>query len=448
MIRRVLLLGSTGQDKARVAERVKERGARLERSVEFVDYENTYLKPKTKSLAAYLAKDPYDQASIWLDAWDDFSPARDPDPMRETDVFLLIVHGCVVTAFYGTSQALDVHRICVDFQPDLIVTLTDDVYNLWWRAESRSPSALHSGHPTLEHLLMARRVEAMIGDRIAATSSRMLHQRVRNILLPVNHPVEVLENLIFYDAKPVYLSFPISGPRRWLDSNSEEDRHTGKKLADVINDFHRLANQSQRMSKHLAYISPLAIDELPLVRVAQGVLDELPHEEQRQLDSEREKRRDEPKRTFEFDPGHHRWQVQDLWPDTRLLASGVAARPLELEQAINIRGLIKTDISWRDNRLVIHSDCLVVFCPVMPRVDGSHRMSGGVKEELERASGIVTPCYVYQNPELDPTGVFDSYVGKPGSMGASPKHESIYVVETLDELFGAVTGHLSPSRFN
>ena len=93
--------------------------------------------------------------------------------------------GYTAATFEGITARwiLDVNEVA-SFRPHLIVTLIADVYDMWWRTESRAAGEAWKGRPTLEQLLLARRFEVAIGDQLALASAT----NPRHIVLAVGHP--------------------------------------------------------------------------------------------------------------------------------------------------------------------------------------------------------------------------------------------------------------------
>lgn len=215
----------------------------------------------------------------------------------------------------------------------------------------------------------------------------------------------------------MYLSFPISAPRRLLVDGDADDKRIGEELVIAINDFHHAALQSQRGRKRLAYISPLAVDELPLA-------------------SSTEQAVKADKSEVDFDIFQQCWPVSDLWPEAELLAANRSrgeAFPIEL--ADKVRGLVQTDVPWRDSRLALQSKCIAVFSPCVPQVGGPAQIARGVRTEILLAAKLDIPCFVYQDPRLDPTGTWEKWLGSRGSMGEDIVQKNVINVSSQDELF-------------
>lgn len=320
----------------------------------------------------------------------------------------------VVSDVYGARSVVDISQLAKDFKPTLIITLIDDVYSAWWRTEARAKAnSVIGGNPSFEQLVMARRSEMMLGDMLALQSD--VEPMCRHVVLAVHHPTDTLWNLVANDAHAIYLSFPISQPRRLLGEGDLEGQQ-------AINAYHHEILRRQIDNPTLAFISPLAIDELPFAEVLK-------------------RGRQPPGGTITFDwqdrvfavasrREAERWSPSELWGDSTVLLSGPAPEPIPIDLPASdstdskpsyedVVGLLKTDVSWRDYRLVSQSAALAVFCPVMK---GSTDLSSGVRMEVEQATTHHIPSFVYQNSEWDPHGLVEKALqADAGAMAVNPQ---------------------------
>ena len=392
MHQRILLLGTTGIKKKSIAENVKNvLNSDYGHNIQIIDFEKEYFKKTNdyRNMSGFLTIEKNWQHLIWNDAWKMFSADLEGE-LKNTPI-ILILHGAYVNEGYGVRSFIDFNYICKDFQPSLIVTLIDDIYNMWWRTEAHADGDNIKGRPSIEQLLMARRTEITIGDLIAYQNS--LTKPARHIVCSVNHPVGNILKLVLFNAKVAYLSFPISEPRK-LSRNGDNS------FIDAINCFHNSA--LNRNSNKVIYISPLAIDELPLCTVANPVIQNIEQEKNEiekafSLDKERKKEElkklaNSEKSTIVFDRSK-RWPLSDLWKNSDLLCDNAPKVPTTIEipasQLHNICGIIKTDIGWRDYKLVDQADALSIFCPIPP---GREEVTRGVMGEWQKAMAKSTPC--------------------------------------------------------
>lgn len=419
MHKRILALGITGTNKVRALEKcaadLEKLGHRTS-DIRVVDFEKEFLSKNHnfRTLPAFLAKPAQEQADIWDESWERCQKSFDG---RTT---LLSLHGTIVRDDFGVRIAMNTERVANDFEPTVIVTLIDDLHLCWGRTEKRANKEVSRGRPTFEQLLMARRVEAILGDQVARYA-RTRDRNPRHVMIAVQHPVQSLTNLVVSEhAKVIYLSFPISAPVE-LSSHADVAKRTeGDKVIQAINAFHHLANACQQKHKNLVMISPLAIDELPFANAA---------------------RQNSHSESFSFDLTKYRWSVNALWSNAELLSDLVLDNIMTIAPAKSaevVAGLLETDIGWRDFRLVEQADYLACYSPVVPRTDGSWKISRGVHAELKKAVARNIPSYVYQEPTFDPQGVWAKTIPLPGSMGNDPEHLIIENKTSLDALFDSI----------
>ncbi len=411
--KRVLLLGATGLRKRQIAERLSDWTSRnLGHNFRIIDFEKEYLTNpdrRRQPLASFLAMPVTQQHDEWKRAWDELEQDILTDDADENRI--LLVHASLVRGDYGVRCACHVDRIA-SFGPDTTVTLIDDVHNLWWQTEARAHGEYHRGRPTLEQLIMARRCEQLIGDMI----SLQARPASRHLVLATLHPVSTLANYIFTGSKVVYLSFPITRPREMRQGGDSRG-------IDAVNHFVQTAYDAQRSSPQCVFVNPLSIDELQMEQAFSA-------EDCQTTITEG----DEQVQAVRFNLSE-RWSLDQLWEQDDCLSPGPIReqdrKPLPKSQLEDALGLIRTDVGWRDFRLVMQADALAVFSPVMAR----DRLSRGVKAEIRAASAQATPVYVYQDPDLDPNEKFLEWLGTAGIMKVDVPQQWVTRVDSLDELF-------------
>jgi len=409
---RVVLLGPTGIDKHELADRLKVWCQQnLGRSFTIVDFEKEYLTNSSKGgepLSVFLARSMKEQQEKWKRAWDILVKEGLTNDNPEDRI--LVVHGTIVRGNYGVRCPCDLQRLA-GFNADVVITLIDDVYNLWWRTEARAYQEYSRGRPTLEQLIMTRRTEQLLGDMIA------FHREypARHLVLPVAHPTSTLGRYIYTCTRAVYLSFPISRPREMLEKENSKDG------IDAVNNFLKFMYNHEHECPGMAFINPLGIDELPLLRC-------LP-KQPLTICQDPEAKEIKP---VEFDLGS-RWPIEAFWNPNECLSCSPPPekrRPFDVKQLSDASGLILTDVSWRDFRFVMQARALVAFNPVMRR----DRLSRGVEAEILAAVTDMKRVYIYQDQKLDPDNKLAEWIGTPGTMSADIRHQWIKVVESLDEI--------------
>jgi hypothetical protein len=165
-----------------------------------------------------------------------------------------------------------------------------------------------------------------------------------------------------------------------------------------------------------SFISPLAIDELPIV-----------FKRMRAVDAAED---------LEFDCTNERWNLEKLWgnPELPILPSLTGSRRFPKAQIDSAAGTIRTDVGWRDRRLVLQSESLAIVCPKPPNED---RITRGVNEEIQTAVPLGIICNIWQKPEWDPKDFVGTRFPAAGSMGIGQTEASVQKMKTLQDLIRA-----------
>jgi len=373
--KRILFLGPTGVDKATAAQRLSKHLERRGHGLRFVDFENEFLKnePGVRSWTHFLAQDMPLQTSTWRRAWEAFAKTL------TSETTILGLHATYVSSVLGLRFPIHIPSICSDFNPTLIISLIDDVYGMWHRTETRAAGRDDKGRPSFEQLLVARRAEQTMGDLISSHSSPM----AKHVLCATGNTLDALANLIIFDADVTYLSFPISAPRR-LEKAGDTS------FMELINEAHHLAAAEMQRDHSRCFISPLAIDELPIV---------FRHEEQAA---------DGGPDTVRFNCATDRWRLDQLWGTNDIVISPPDNKDIEYPktQISNASVSIRTDVGWRDRRLVMQSESLAIVCPKPPKED---RITKGVADEIETAVLLGTVAAIGKSR----SGIVGIMLGKP-----------------------------------
>jgi hypothetical protein len=277
---------------------------------------------------------------------------------------------------------------------------------MWTRTEERAAGQEIKGRPNFEQLLVARRAELLLGDVILSHTG---NSEAKHILCAAGNNLDAFINLLVFNAKVTYLSFPISAPRELEASGDTSFR-------DIIDTAHRLASAEMSSQRTRAFISPLAIDELPIVFKSKSAA--------------------EDSTEIVFDCENERWNLARLWgnPDLVILPSLTGARKFPISQVESASGAIRMDVGWRDRRLVLQSDTLAIVCPKPP---GEDRITRGVNEEIQTAVPLGIMCNLWQNPEWDNADFVGKTFPPAGSMGIGQTQASVQKLDTLEELIRA-----------
>lgn len=418
MAQKILILGITGVDKkvaiANLLDYFKKRRPKEDFPIT-VDFENDYLK-KRVPLHDFLSEKEHIQWMYWKEAWQKFI---EDYPNPEKDI-ILTLHGVIASRMYGFRIPIN-YGCLQEWKPTKVVTLIDDVYLNWFRTEKRARELDWRGRPTIEQLLMARRAETAVGDSIVRYCGP--DKYARNPMVAVRHPARVLYRLLYgpEDLKPIYLSFPISGPR-------ELEAKGSRAGIDEVNGFMRRAAQFEKENPGACCFCPLTIDELPLQRLLGDF-----------KESEADPKR-EPIKMNVHELLSRRWNVRDFWGEETLLCDDeyfqdavfedIVLKPEKIEDVL---GLIRTDVGYRDFRLVIQSQRLAIF---NPRFRDGEEISRGVEAEWECAKQHAIPCHVYQDEKYDKEHLTKARIeGREGALGHNPRQEFGKVHPDLETLF-------------
>jgi hypothetical protein len=245
----------------------------------------------------------------------------------------------------------------------------------------------------------------LLGDVILSHTG---NNNARHILCATGNNLDALVNLIVFDSKVTYLSFPISAPRE-MQADGDDS------FIKVINEAHRLAAREMIENRTRSFISPLAIDELPIVFKFKNAADGATE--------------------LDFNCETERWDLEDLWgPEAVILPCLTGVLRFPMEQIDNAESSIRTDVGWRDRRLVLQSDSLAIVCPKPPRED---RITRGVNEEIQTAVPLGIMCYIWQKPEWDKNDFVGTIFPRAGSMGMGQTQAVVQKVATLNDLIKA-----------
>lgn len=402
--KRILVLGTTGVDKRTAIDKLiahHKIAAAGQESPTVVHFEHEFVNKEEVEVHNFLDDREHSQRATWRRAWGQFRRRLKTD-LRDRDV-ILALHGVLARSLYGVRSPVNLDDLR-EFRPTRIVTLIDDAYIMWWRTETRAGGQDYKGRPTLEQLVAARRAELFFGDIVAKVCET--DQQLRNYMLAVRHPARTLHRLLFppEEAIFVYLSFPISGPRRWLAKSKP-------KGIEEVNLFLKQAADFERANPQVACFCPLAIDELPLSTIAER-----------------------PKKGTATFPLYRRWNVRDFWQDDELLCNDATLPDkisLDSRQVANAFGMITTDVALRDYRLVMQSRRLAIFNPWF---DG--KKSGGVDNEIACAMDSRIPMHIFQDKRHDQTGQARAELRpRESSLGQRPGHQYVTFHNSLTALF-------------
>lgn len=465
MAKRVLLLGIPGVQKTAAANHLAASLREINHNFDVVNFERDFLR-LTDSVrrASFLNSSFSVQCDKWSAGWKQLKASLDPSKN-----YILSMHGCYISKHYGARCVFNPGIIAEDFSPSVIFTLITDIYDAWSVTHSTACKMELKGDPSLSQLLMARRTELLVGDQIAnATNSHKNLDVIepngkdsavsQSLFLSVYHPLQTFTNAVTApDGFRVgYLSFPITQPR---ELEAQGDNRAREEISRFVWDAYQL----QHKKKNLVIQCPLTIDELPFMYSLQEQHSKKFKEEiERELANRRQdknvssseysdldeetkekiKEKINKKIQLEFNRDDARWSLKELFHDETLLSS--QKNPLELffaDQFMEVKGLIKSDVTLRDYRLVDQADFLAVFNPI---IDPTRtEMARSVAEEITRALNLEIPVFLFQDKKYDP----NNYVLKQlkiapdagGTMENEARRQLIIPCNDKEELLSKIT---------
>jgi hypothetical protein len=367
---RILILGATGVDKKNVLQLLKEwqqEGIAPATDIKFYDFEQDFISHFIEEFYEYLDGKEQHQREYWSNAWDLFCG----NISKETNV-VLSMHAMLARPLFTNRSPLLLRKIA-ELNFTHIITLIDDIYDMWYRTEFRAEKAAGPLQPTLADLMETRRAETLLGDLIANNISTNEHP-VMNFLLAMKHPQKTLTSILSGEKIPkkrIYVSHPISAPRKMA---SEGD------LSGInqVNEWLAKISEADKAATDSVFFYPLTIDELPLRSLAN-----IDPEEQNEVLFER-------KLT---------WNLTSFFGDRPLLCN-YNSLPNEInlktEQVNLIEGMLKSDVRFRDFRLVAQSRRLLVLNPWY-----ENRRPRGVREEIDCALKHNCIVHIWQDPNHD-----------------------------------------------
>lgn len=344
----------------------------------FVPKSFSHLASSQQVISALQLPKPY-LKDCWLKAVTDLLGETSTDQ----DVFL-----CAHTVFLHqqTREFFCIlnSQLLKDWKPDIIITLIDDIEHCLDRlkmtgqmfsSDTYTYTGLQGVQNAIHNMRLLydwRSIELLSAERLAADIE------VPHFCMAVKHPIETFASLIYKTHQPViYISHPISEPRRRLAAGSQKDFDQFTK---------ELENVCMLLRNHMTLIEPTTIDEFRLRRhvKADGSRKKtlyLPIYEQRWPVTSRPlwKRpvtiTDNP-----VDPGNH-FDESVLAPNPSTDSLGDSKESADLNIATILLdvmvGAVTQQIDTRDHKLVEQCDGLVVLRPLY-----AGNASSGVEEEI------------------------------------------------------------------
>ncbi len=262
------------------------------------------------------------------------------------------------------------------FQPDVVVTLIDDVHDIWSRVVARDRTRHSGSYLRLREILDWRSCETLLCDKAADYFTKELGKKCENVVVAVKSPAIMLFRLLFKASRPrIYASYPITHTRHHAQRRAEIDQYR--------NNLH----------ERFAVFDPLAIDEKvsAIVFECEHGKDSLKGALPATVDSAT---------TIQVD----RTGENCRWPLSRtdlLLAYDASAYPVELSAAEVHEASQDVDrqIRARDFRFISQADAVAAY---KPWYKGS--ISQGVTQELSHAMQAGKGTFQLQPPDRSSFG--------------------------------------------
>ncbi|MBA7558908.1 hypothetical protein ES695_10160 [Candidatus Atribacteria bacterium 1244-E10-H5-B2] len=395
MVRRVIFTGQPGIKTNKVCEDFISQASPFakERPEPFIlkiknEMKNIYLKEQKKAdspivwIREILMLPTPALCDLWEKAFKSVLKKIEDEENKSKDI-LITLHACFYLHYTVEYLSPVKTELLKRFQPDLFITLIDDIYDIYDRLRCRdqifNPSYGGATKPVgaileLMRILDWRSKEIMMARHFANELN------VPHYVFAVKHSYDTLYKLIFEDELKFYISHPISEVRR-LQKRGEK-----RKANQMIRAIHRLENKSS--SKFVCFL-PTTIDEL---RIQKEKRDGQTIVYMPKLMPRWDSKKYQDPIDLLFIPPLKR-KIDPLWGKK---AESSREFHLLLEALSNH---IEVQVSSRDHKLVEQSDFLFVYRPCF-----NGNISGGVLKEIQyyiklTGSRSVKNCFIYMPTE-------------------------------------------------
>ena len=275
---------------------------------------------------------------------------------------------------------------CVDwdlvmqFRPTIIITLIDDIYDVWQRVNDREKKLKTDSYFELSEILSWRTAEITAAETLAKNLfvnpethsitpeilrelqssqfrrlAQLLGKALPHFVFAVKHPISSLYQLLFRrDVLTLYTAFPITATR-----------HDSKRVHE-INSFRKVLHEN------FTVFDPVTIDELRFEKT-------------------------------KFDKGSleltQRWDICTEWYTSIIQETSISENPFKNIAPRKLLTDIKAQLVARDIRLVCQSRCL---CGYRPFYGAREYISSGMDAELRVANEEMKHVAVF-HPKEDRT---------------------------------------------
>jgi hypothetical protein len=390
---RALLAGQTGISKSTALARLIEAATRAERlKLRAEDFGVAEVEKYIPAFHEYLVvKASRYQRRRWHEGW---MAAREAIKRSRFQILGAHLMCCFEGRFFSPVRPADL----LGFDPDVIVTLIDDCYDVSARIDAAAQAMGIAYHFRLREILSWRHVETAMATQLQSIVNQSRHSKAvergqdrwrpcRHFILPVKHDPYVLLNLLlqFDELARTYMSFPISSVRGSREAVREINAYRTA-VSDVAIAF-----------------DPLCMDERVL-------LQDLPREGDRVV----------------LDPSS-RWQVR---PGLGPPASG---KPMLLDasEVLEVHAIIDDMIEERDFRLIDQASSIFAYRPWWGRRSS---VSSGMQAELYYARDNAGVRIFMFDPERDHGDERAAFAVRPPQGHVETRDEGLaHLVDRLAE---------------
>jgi hypothetical protein len=326
---------------------------------------------------------------------------KEMNEVRKTNpsqLFFINLHACY---FHNRTQEyislINVNKVKEKLNPDFVVTLIDDVYDIYHRLkrpgglfsrEIRTPSSMIMRYV---RLLDWRSKEIMMSKFIAQQFSEVDENQImvkecKHYVFAVKHSFDTLYKLVYehQNCKRVYLSHAISEVRRLEEAKKDEDV---RKIKEEIQEI------SNNLSDTFTTFLPTTIDEFR-INLLEDKENKPPKDYLPVLKPRWESNTSSENSLYNISGFNN---VNKLFQHDAIEDKGKRVKELLGALIINI----KDQITTRDYSLVEQSDVLVIYRPLY-----NGNPSGSVQEEFDYYTKVSSfkknevLCFIYC-PEKD-----------------------------------------------
>lgn len=347
---RVIFAGHTGLNKIRMIEVLAKQcipsgipknldDHRVEGLIRIYDTDKEIVKHlRLGSITPFI--DSFDlerQQNVWRQIFGKIM--ADSENLR--DVFILAHF-----AYFRFGRFFSLHDLSLlkkTFKPDLLVTLTDDIFHVWGEIVRREERKKTGSYLRLREILSWRSAELVVADMVADILG------VKNMYIAMKHPTETFYKLIKTDRPIVYLCHPISKVRE------------NEEIVNEINSFRK------KLEEKCVVLSPITIDE----KIIEAIL----------------KRQKEECIIEKI----HRWPIEtDIAEKYPIKLNLEEAKEICRKSPIDERTEIDYHLEYRDYRYIQQCDFVVAYRPFYGR-----QIHSGVLSEMRYAVDMFKEVLAY-----------------------------------------------------